>query len=88
MLYFNGIDFSEGTYVNKTSALKEFVTVGIFKGFKFQPDFCNGCHHLSMMSINLRDIAILNMKSANYHCVISRTNKSEAINLMKNASLT
>ena len=30
MLYFNGIDFSEGTYVNKTSALKEFVTVGIF----------------------------------------------------------
>ena len=30
MLYFNGIDFSEETYVNKTSALKEFVTVGIF----------------------------------------------------------
>ena len=30
MLYFNGIDFSEGTYVNKKSALKEFVTAGIF----------------------------------------------------------
>ena len=36
-----------------------FVTVGIFKiGFKFQPNVCNRCHDLLMMSMNFNDIAI------------------------------
>ena len=30
------------------------------KGFKFQPNVCNGCHHVLMMSIN--DIGILNIQ--------------------------
>ena len=65
-----------------------FVTIGIFKVFKFQPDVCHGCHDLLMMSMNLRDIAILNMKGADYCCIISRINKYEAINLMQNIDLT
>ena len=36
------------------------------------------------MSMNLRDIAILNIKRADYCCIISKFNKSEAINLMQN----
>ena len=37
-----------------------FVTIGIFliKGFKFQPNVCNRCHDLLIMSVNIRDIAI------------------------------
>ena len=31
--------------------------------FKFQPNVCNRCHDLFMMSMNLSDIAILNIKS-------------------------
>ena len=31
------------------------------KGFKFQPNVCNGCHDLLMMSMNLSDIATLNI---------------------------
>ena len=54
------------------------------KGFKFQPIACNGCHDLLMMSMNLSDTAILNIKSADYCCIISRISKSEAINLMQN----
>ena len=38
--------------------------------------------------MNLRDIAILNIKSADYRCILSRISKSEAINLMLNIDLT
>ena len=41
-----------------------------------------------MMSVNLRDIAILNIKGSDYCCIISFISKSEAINLLQNADLT
>ena len=41
-----------------------------------------------MISINLSDIAILNIHGADYLCIVSRISKSEAINLMKNVDLT
>ena len=37
--------------------------------------------------MNLSNIAILNIKSGNYHCIISGISKSEAINLMQNTDL-
>ena len=39
------------------------------------------------MSMNLTNIAILNIKSADYRCIISGISKNEAINLMQNANL-
>ena len=56
--------------------------------FKFQPNACNRCHDLLMMSINLCDIAILNMKGSDYCCIISLISKNEAKNLLQNADLT
>ena len=41
-----------------------------------------------MMSINLSDIAISNIKGCDHRCIISLISKSEAINLMQNADLT
>ena len=41
-----------------------------------------------MMSMNLSDTAILNIKVADYCCLTSGINKSEAINLMQNIDLT
>ena len=41
-----------------------------------------------MMSMDLSDIDILNMKASDYRGVISLISKNEAINLMKNADLT
>ena len=41
-----------------------------------------------MMSMNLSDIAILNIKGSDYHCIISRISKSQAIKLLQNIDLT
>ena len=67
-----------------------FATIGFFFSFsfKFQPNVCNRCHDLLMISINLSDIAILNMKGSDYCCIVSLISKEEAVNLMQNADLT
>ena len=41
-----------------------------------------------MMSMNLSNTAISNIKSADYCCIISKITKNEAINLMENVDLT
>ena len=57
MLYYDRIDIFKGIDVNKTSALKECIIChdgySSGKGFKFQQDVCNGCHHASVMSMAL-----------------------------------
>ena len=40
------------------------------------------------MSMNLSDIATLNIKGSDYHCIISLISKNEAISLMQNVDLT
>ena len=49
---------------------------------------CNGCPDVLMMSVNLNDIAVLNVNSADYSCIINRISKSDALNLLQNANLT
>ena len=92
MLYYDRIDVSEGIDVNKTSASKECDVCHYWYflnySFKFQPNVCNRCHDLLMMSINLSDIAILNIKGFDYRCIISLINKNETINLLQNTDLT
>ena len=41
-----------------------------------------------MVSMNLSDIAILNIKGSDYCCIISGISKREATNLMQNTNLT
>ena len=40
-----------------------------------------------MMSMDLSDIAILDIKGSDYCCIISLISKNEAINVMQNADL-
>ena len=47
MLYYDRIDVSQGIDVNKTNASKDYYV----------------CHDLLMMSVNLGDINIINMKA-------------------------
>ena len=90
MLHYNRIEVYEGIDVNKTSASKEHDVCHdwyfLNYSFKFQPNLCNKCHDLLMMSTNF--IAILNIEDSDYHCIISLTSEHEAINLMQNADLT
>ena len=41
-----------------------------------------------MMSMNLSNIAILNIRGADCCCIISGISKSEAVNLMQNTNFT
>ena len=41
-----------------------------------------------MTSLNLSDIAILNIKGSDYRCIISLISKNKAINLLQDANLT
>ena len=92
MLYFDSIDISEGIDVNKTVASKECDICHFWyflnKGFKFQLNVSYRCYDLLMMSMNLNDIAILNIKGPACRCIISGIIKNEAINVMQNADLT
>ena len=41
-----------------------------------------------MMSMNLSNITILNIKGSDYFCIVSLISKNEVRNLMQNADLT
>ena len=56
-------------------------------GFKFQDYVCNGCHDLTMLSLNISDIAIITVKNIDYRCTIYNISNSETINLSKNPVL-
>ena len=84
-------DVSEGIDVNKTSQSKEWDICHYWymsnKGLKFQSYFFNGRHDLVMMSMNLSNIAILNIKVVIF-AIISGISKCQAINLMQNVDFT
>ena len=61
MLYFDRTEVSEEIDVNGTSASKDCDVCHYWHFlnyffFKFQPNVCNRCHDLLMMSVNLSDI--------------------------------
>ena len=90
ILYYDRIDVSEEIDVNKTSESTEcnicHYRCFLDDVFKFQSYVCNRLHDIVMMSMDLSDIAILNITGS--HCIISRISKSEAIKLMQNIDLT
>ena len=84
MLYY---DVSEGIDVVKTSESKDCDVCHYWyfldKSFKLQQNVFNGWHDvLSMMSMNLSDIAILNISNTDCGCIISRISKSEPESLL------
>ena len=92
MLYYDRIHVFEGIDINKTSAKKECDICHYWyfldKGFKFQRYVYNGCHDVLMMSIELNDIALLDINGADYHCTINEISKIDAVNSLKNVDLT
>ena len=81
MLYYDRIDVSGGIDVNKTNSPKECIIYHYWylldKGFKFQPNVCNGCHNILIMSMNFND-----------YCIINGISKGETVNLLQNADLS
>ena len=50
-------------------------------GFKFQDSVCNGCHGLTVLTFDIRNIAIITIKNVDYHCIIHNISRSKAINI-------
>ena len=56
-------------------------------GYEYEPYVCNGCHDLSMMVYDLKNVAILNVKGVDYRCVLWNMTKYNAVNLLNNSWL-
>ena len=71
---------SEGIDVNKTSKSKEcnICHYCLFsdRGLTFQPNVCNGCHDLLMMSMKLSCVNILDIKDFDYRVLLSELAKT------------
>ena len=52
----------------------------LYKGFKFLPNLCNGCHNVVMMFMNL------NVLGVDYHCFINRISKIVAMGLLNSVN--
>ena len=66
MLYYDRIDISEGIDLNKSNNSKECMICHYWffdHGFEFQNYVCIGCHDLTMLSVNITDIAIIAVKN-------------------------
>ena len=88
MLYYDRIDINEGNNFAKSSNSKEsrICHYWFFNyGFEFQNYVYNGCHDLTMLSVNISDITIITVK--NNDCIIHNISKSEVINLLESAVL-
>ena len=65
MLYYDRINLSEGTDLVKSNDSKEYMVCHYWfvnHGFKRQHFVCNGCHDLTLLCLNLSDIAIVAVK--------------------------
>ena len=59
MLYYHRIDVKKKKKIKECDICHYWCLLN--KGFKFQPNVCNGCHDLVIMSMNLSDITLLNI---------------------------
>ena len=56
-------------------------------GYNLQSYLCIGCHAVSMMAYELRNIAILNAKGVDHRCILWGISRNEAINRLNNSVL-
>ena len=91
MLQYEKNSVSEGTDINKTNTSKEYMLCHYwyFKdvGFKFELHVCNKCHVLLMTAYELKNIAILNVKSVAFRCILWGISRDEAVDRLNNSVL-
>ena len=68
-MYYNRIDLSEEIDFVKSNSSKEYIICCCWlfnHGFKFQ-DLFNGFHDLTMLCLNISDIAVIKVKGVDCH---------------------
>ena len=53
-------------------------------GFEFQESIRNSCHDLTLLSVNVSDVALVTVINVDYRCIIQNISKFEATKLLKN----
>ena len=90
MVYYERIDMREGNDHPRSNTSKASMIWHYWffnHGFKLQDSVCNGCHHLTILCLNISDTAIITIKNVDYHCISHIISKSEAINLLEKSVL-
>ena len=92
MLQYENNDDPEGIDINKTCASKEYMLCHYwyFKdiGYKFESiesNVCNKYHDVLMTAYELKNIAILNVKSVDYRCIFWGISRNEAVDILNNS---
>ena len=90
MLYYDRVDINKGIDLAKSNNSKECMICHYWffnYEFSFKDYVCNGCHDLTILSVNINDVPIITVKDVDYRCIIHNITKSQAINLLKNSVL-
>ena len=91
MLEYDRIDISEGIYIKKTNASKQYkiCRYWYFKdtGFKNDLYLCNGCHGVMQKAISFNDVAGVYVKGSAYRIHFWYMSKDDAISIMNNSNL-
>ena len=48
----------------------------------FEPCICDGCHDILIMTFELKNIAILNVKGVDCRCVFWNMTRNDAVNML------
>ena len=73
MLYYDKIDINDGIDPTKSNKSRECMICHYWffnHRFKFQDHVCNDCHDLTMLCLNISDIAIITVKNVDYCCAM------------------
>ena len=69
MLHYDRINISKGDDLAKSNTSKKCMICHYWlfnHGFKFQDSLSNGCHDLTVLCLNISDIAIITVKNVDY----------------------
>ena len=91
MLYYNKIAVSEGIDSNESNKSIESMNCHYWcfldSNYTYEPEVCNGCHDISLITNKLENIAIFQEKSIDYRCILWTMTKNYAINMFNNSKL-
>ena len=57
------------------------------KNFSYGPFLCNGCYDMSLKAVSMQNLAIINHNGNHYRVNFAFISKTDAYNLIKNATI-
>ena len=92
MLEYDRIDISEGIDINKCEETSKKCSLCKFyyfldKNFSYGPFLYNGCYDMSLKSVSMQTLTIINNNGNHYRVNFAFISKKDAYNLIKNTTI-